>query len=84
MTGATALTEEANFFRKWVVATDEYTVGALETESFQASLDNIFPSYTYDPRVRPITARVNQGFHIRCATNTTSGTFDVGFVFTTE
>jgi hypothetical protein len=82
-TGAT-VTTEANPLRKWLLATDEYAVGSLETESFQASQENQFPGFFFDPRMQPLVARLNEGFQILCNTNTTAGTFDVGLTFSVE
>jgi len=82
-TGAT-VTTEANPLRKWLFATDEYTVGNLETEAFQASQENTFPNFFFDPRMRPLVARVNEGFQILCNSNSTAGTFDVGLTFSQE
>ena len=82
-TGAT-VTTEASPLRKWLLATDEYAVGGLETESFQASQENQFPGFFFDPRMQPLVARLNEGFQILCNTNTTAGTFDVGLTFSVE
>ena len=82
-TGATPVTSEANPLRKWLLATDEYAIGSLETEGFQASLENTFPNFFFDPRTRPLVARVGEGFQILCNT-VAAGTFDVGLTFAQE
>jgi hypothetical protein len=83
-TGATFSTETAPL-RRWRWSTDEWGTGTLDQEGLQQSFQTTFPALVRgDPESRPITLRANEGVHIKCATNSTAGTFDIVFVFTQE
>jgi hypothetical protein len=82
--GATITGASTRSYR-WEWSTDEWGPGTLDVEALQVTNQNIFPAFAKkDPALKPFVLRDNQGMHVKCATNTTAGTFDVIFVFTVE
>jgi hypothetical protein len=80
-TGATIAGEGAVMGRRlW--SSDEWGPGTLDTEALQVSFQNTSPIWKTSDYQNPITLNQNQGIHIKCATNSTAGTFDMTFVFT--
>ena len=67
---------------KW--STDEWGPGAQDVESSDHALQNTEPFWKQTPSGKPITIRQNQGMHIRFATNSTAGEFNIRLTFTTE
>lgn len=83
-TGAT-VTGASSAIWRWEWSSDEWTGGALDTEGFQAGLQDVFPNFSKkDPALKPFVLRPGEGYHIKCATTTTVGSFDLIFVFTVE
>lgn len=65
------------------MSTDEWGPGTLDTESNQQSIANFMPARVKrDQTLKPFTAREGEGLHMKFATNSTAGNFDVLFVFT--
>lgn len=81
-TGAT-ISGEAGLLRTYTWSTDEWGPGTLDVEASDHGFQNI-PFWETMDNTKGITIRQNQGAHIRCATNTTTGLFDIIVVFTTE
>ena len=81
-TGAT-ITGETVLFMKRTWSTDEWGTGTLDEEGYEHAVQSsqIFWSRK-DLEGKAITLRANEGVHIKCATNTTAGTFDFTMVFT--
>lgn len=67
---------------KW--STDEWGPGTQDVESSDHALQNTEPFWKQTPSGKPITIRQNQGMHIRFATNSTAGEFNIRLTFTTE
>lgn len=74
--------------RRWPIACDEWGSGALDTESFQTLLGNLFPlwSAARDFAAKPYTILPGGGVHIKVATpiapNTNITVLDAIIVFT--
>lgn len=71
---------------RWLWSSDEWGPGALDQEGSEHSLHNMLSAWevgSITPE-QPLTLRPGQGAHIKCATNTTAGTFDIVFVFTQD
>lgn len=80
-TGATIAGEQAIYLRRlW--STDDWGSGSLDTEGYQVGVQNSRPFWEQRPNVRPLVLNQNQGVHVKCATNTTAGVFDVMMLFT--
>lgn len=83
-TGATVTGAGSRLWR-WEWSSDEWGSGTLDAEAHQVAFQNVFPVFAKkDPALKPFTVRPNEGYHIKCATNTTAGSFDLIFVFTLE
>lgn len=84
-TGATISGDNVNFMRRWIWSSDEVVAGATKFETIAAAFSNLLGSLGYgDPLIRRPSIASGEGLHVVCTTNTTIGTFDVGFVFTQE
>lgn len=84
-TGATVTEEAASSFMRWIWSSDEWGPGTADVESFDHAIQQIIPIWNRPtPVAKPITLNAGQGLHIRCATNTTNGEFDILFTFTVE
>lgn len=84
-TGATISGDNVNFMRRWMWSSDEVVAGATKFETIAAAFANLLGSLGYgDPLIRRPSIASGEGLHVVCTTNTTIGTFDVGFVFTQE
>ncbi len=83
-TGATVTGTSSRLWR-WEWSSDEWRPGTLDTEALQVAFQNMFPAFAKkDDTLKPFTLRPGEGYHIKCATNTTAGSFDIIFVFTVE
>jgi hypothetical protein len=83
-TGSTVSSESINAIKRWMVSSEEWGNGALDFENMQALEMGLYPIYEAHSPQKPITLRQNQGVTIKCATNSSAGTFDVAIVFTQE
>jgi len=80
-TNATIAGEAAIITRRlW--SSDEWGPGALDTEGLQVGFQQTSPFWKTADYQKPIILNQNEGIHVKCATNTTAGTFDLTFVFT--
>ena len=82
-TGATVATE-TTLLRSGVWSTDEWGPGTSDVESFDHSLQQVTPFWQQTANGKALTIRQNQGLHIKFATNSTAGAFNIRLVFTTE
>jgi predicted secreted protein len=83
-TGATITAESASSLRRWTFSTDEWNSGAQDVESMDHIIQVTFPAYYPVPKTRPLTLNANEGFTLKCETNTTTGIFDILCIFTQE
>ena len=83
-TGGTITGEGTQVIRHWDMSTDEWGVGAQDVESNDHMIQMVIPSYTVLPKTKPLTLNANEGFTLKCVTNTTTGNFDILCVFTQE
>lgn len=83
-TGSTISGETTPYLRRWIFSTDEWGVGAQDVESWQHGLQVFNSLYNQPPKTKPITLQQGEGLHIKCATNTTVGSFDVLMLWTQE
>lgn len=82
-TGGTVATE-TDLLRTGNWSTDEWGPGASDTESFDHAIQNTEPFWKQTPNGKALTIRQNQGLHVKFATNSTAGAFNIRLVFTTE
>jgi hypothetical protein len=82
-TGATVSTE-TTLLRQGVWSTDEWGPGTADTESFDHAIQNTEPFWKQTPGGKAITIRQNQAVHVKFATNSTAGAFNIRLIFTTE
>lgn len=76
---------ETSLIDRWQFSSDEFGAGTLDQEGAQKISENFHPVWGVgNNEERMLTARANQGWHIKCATNTTAGTWDIMFVFVQE
>jgi hypothetical protein len=75
---------ESSLLRTGKWSTDEWGTGTTDVESTDHAFQQVEPFWRQIPSGKPITLRQNQGAHIRFATNSTAGEFNLRFVFTTE
>lgn len=82
-TGATVT--EGVFFKKQLLQTNEISGGGgTGTDTLVALLETLFPFFSEANDSKALVLRANEGIHIRQATNSTVGTFDLTIVFTVE
>jgi hypothetical protein len=83
-TGGTIAGEVAAVADVMRISSDEWGPGTLDQEGAQQTISNYLPARVKrDAQQKPIAVlRPGQGVHLKCATNTTAGSFDLIFVFT--
>jgi hypothetical protein len=82
-TGATIATE-TTLLRTGKWSTDEWGTGTLDVEANDHAAQNNGPFWKQTPSGKGLVIRQNQGVHVRFATNSTAGAFNLRFIFTTE
>lgn len=82
-TGATIATE-TTLLRTGKWSTDEWGPGTLDVEASDHGFQNTEPFWSQTPNGKGLVVRQNQGIHVRFATNSTAGAFNLRFIFTTE
>lgn len=75
---------ESSLLRAGAWSTDEWGPGTLDTESLDHALQQSTPFWSQTPNGKALTIRQNQGIHVKFATNSTAGEFNIRFVFTVE
>lgn len=83
-TGATIAGEGANHLLRYEISTDEWGVGASDSESDAHTVQTLLPWYKHEPPTKPITLNAGEGITIKCTTNTTTGLFDILVIYTQE
>jgi hypothetical protein len=82
-TGATVT--EGVFFKKTLLQTNELSgAGGTSTDTLVSLIETQLPFFEEIQDSKAIILRANEGIHIRQATNSTVGTFDLTIVFTVE
>jgi hypothetical protein len=82
-TGSTVVGESSILkTARW--STDEWGPGGLDVEANDHSSQQFFSLLQQQPYEKALTIRQNQGVHIKFATNSTAGSFDIQIVFTVE
>jgi hypothetical protein len=82
-TGGTVAGETAGVFDIMRISTDDWGTGTADVESQQQSIANYMPARVKRDSVqRAFVIREDQGVHLKFATNSTAGAFDVVFIFT--
>ncbi len=86
ITSATASTVagEGVLLRSGVWSTDEWGPGTLDTEGLDHANQQLEPFWKQTPNGKALTIRQNQGIHVKFATNSTAGAFNIRIVFTVE
>lgn len=82
-TGAT-VASETSLLRQGVWSTDEWGPGTLDQEGLDHGLQQIEPFWKQTPNGKALTIRQGQGLHVKFATNSTAGAFNIRLVFTVE
>lgn len=82
-TGATVSTE-TSLLRQGRWSTDEWGPGTLDVEANDHANQNSTPFWSQTPQGKALTIRQNQAVHIKFATNSTAGAFNIRLIFTTE
>jgi hypothetical protein len=82
-TGGTIAGEVAQALDVMRISSDEWGPGTLDQEGAQQTISNYLPARVKrDAQQKAICVmRAGQGVHLKCATNTTAGSFDLIFVF---
>lgn len=80
-TGATVSAETA-LLRTGRWSTDEWGPGTLDVEANDHANQNTEPFWKQTPNGKGLVVRQNQGIHVRFATNSVAGEFNLRFVFT--
>lgn len=75
------ITGEGTIYKSVLWSTDEFGAGTADAETTEHSMQTAFALWQHKSGLRHITLRQNQGLHIKCATNTTSGTFNLSIIF---
>jgi hypothetical protein len=82
-TGSTISTE-TSLLRTGKWSTDEWGTGTLDVEANDHAAQNNGPFWKQTPSGKGLVIRQNQGVHVRFATNSAAGAFNLRFIFTTE
>lgn len=80
-TGATVAGEGA-ILRQGRWSTDEWGTGTLDVEGLDHAIQNIYPFFQQPVNGKGIVIRQNQGIHLKFATNSANGDFNIRFIFT--
>ena len=84
-TGATVTAESTKLLWRGLWSSDEWGAGPADSESAAHADQTMFPMWgKHNGTTKPIILRQNQGITLKCATNTTTGLFDVLVVFSQE
>jgi hypothetical protein len=83
-TGATVTESPAFDIERWLWSSDEFGPGASDAETIEHTSAQLIAVWEAKQNSEPMVLRAGQGLHIRQATNSTNGTFDLVFVFTQE
>lgn len=83
-TNSTVTGSTTSFFRVLRATDERNTAGSLDSETFEYIFSQVFGDYSLPLKARPITLRAGEGVSIRQTANSTTGTFDVYFLFTQE
>jgi hypothetical protein len=84
-TNATITGESTKLLWRCLWSSDEWGVGSTDVESYDHVFQTMFPIYSRKTNdTKPITLNANECLTIKCATNTTVGSFDIMVVFTQE
>lgn len=75
---------ESSLLRSGVWSTDEWGPGTADVESNDHAIQQTEPFWKQTPNGKALTIRQNQGIHVKFATNSTAGAFNIRMVFTTE
>lgn len=82
-TGAT-VSGESDLLRSGVWSTDEWGPGTLDVEGLDHALQQTTPFWSQTTGGKALTIRQNQGIHVKFATNSTAGEFNIRMIFTVE
>jgi len=82
-TGST-VASETDLLRQGVWSTDEWGPGTLDVEANDHAIQNSTPFWERVEGGTSLAIRPGQGLHVKFATNSTAGAFNVRFVFTVE
>jgi len=83
-TNAIVSGEAADPLRFGTWSTDEWGPGTLDQEGLDHALQQLTPFWQQTTSGKGVVLRQNQGAHIKFATNSTAGFFNIRIVFTTE
>lgn len=83
-TGATITGEGTTPILHLDLSSDEWGPGASDVEAFDHTLQSLHYFYEHKPPMKPLTLRSNEGFTLKCITNTTTGSYDIQIFFTQE
>lgn len=83
-TGATITGEGTNPLLHLDLSTDEWGAGAADVESFDHTLQSLFPFYIHKLPAKPLTLNAGEGITLKCITATTTGLFDILIIYTQE
>lgn len=82
-TGAT-IAGETDLLGRWEWSTDDWRPGTLDQEGLDHTMQSIFPIWKYSTPGKGIVLRPGQGVHVKFATNSTAGSWDLCLVYTQE
>jgi len=83
-TGATIVGEGTDPILHLDLSSDEWGPGAVDTEATDHTSQSLMYFYEHKQPMKPLTLRANEGFTLKCVTNTTTGSFDIQVLFTQE
>lgn len=83
-TGATIVGEVTTPLIHLDLSTDEWGPGANDVEATDHTFQSLHFFYEHKYPMKPITLRANEGFTLKCVTNTTTGSYDIQVLFTQE
>jgi hypothetical protein len=84
-TNSTVSGESTALLWRSIFSTDEWGTGTLDVEGLDQVFQTMFPIYARKTNsTKPITLLEGEGLTLKCATNTTTGSFDIMVVFTQE
>jgi hypothetical protein len=84
-TGATVVAEATKLIWRAIWSSDEWGPGPADVESADHASQTMFPMWgKHNGTTKPIVLRLNEGITLKCATNTTTGLFDIMVVISQE
>lgn len=80
----TTISGESTLYKTFLWTTENMNPDGTSDIATDEHATQIFPFWESKPNTKPIIIRQNEGVHVRCGTNTTTGIFNITIIFSVE